>query len=349
MRIKLLLLAAAVFAGPVMAQNALPTVPADSPSAPKVQRDIAVADSPRAAPAVTTPAAPITPGTSMPDYAVPREPTPQEVHSDIQTQQRQIEAAQTPAERPRARISAPPTILHIKPGINVVFGVAQDHLNRLITPFQNPVIETTSNATTSVKGNVIYVAPQSAEPIGFFIHENGDQTNAASVTMVPADIPPISVTLQLSNYVPVKADTEVIQKGNPSVAKGWETADPFTDTIKSLFRELAAGKVPDGYTYSKLQGNTPLMPRCNMGALRLEPKQLMSGYNMDAVIAIVTNLSPVTVDVNESSCQGKTVLAVAAWPRTRLAPGQSTELYLAVRAPTEATDTKRPSLLMGVK
>ncbi|MEY2161458.1 TraK domain-containing protein [Rhodanobacter sp. FW106-PBR-LB-2-11] len=333
----------------------LPTAPANSAAGQRVERQVReqglpMTAAPSAPQGIPRPAQPVTPPvTAAPNYAVqsggaPRQPRATTPYEST-TYSRQV-------AEPRARdnIKAPPPVVHVRAGINVLFGVAQDHLNRIITPFKKPVIETTSTATTSVKGNVVYVAPDSDAPIGFFIHDAGDQENAISVTMVPAAIPPISVTLDLVGYVPSK-DQEVVEvQGNTGVAKGWETDQPFTDTVKSLFKTIADGRVPDGFTFSQINGATPLMPRCAMGSLRIEPKQVMTGFNIDAVVALVTNLSPIEQDINETGCKGASVLAVAAWPRTKLGPGQSTELYIAVQAPpADPTDAPRPSLVSGVR
>jgi len=337
----------------------LPTAPVTSAAGQQVERQVQEQGLPTAAPpsapqGIPRPAQVVrAPTTATPNYAVPP------VAGSGQTGAPQAAAPYEPTttysrpvveSRPRDNIKAPPPILHVHAGINVLFGVAQDHLNRIITPFNKPVIETTSNATTSVKGNVVYVAPDSDAPIGFFIHDAGDQENAISVTMVPAAIPPISVTLDLVGYVPSK-DQEVVEvQGNAGVAKGWETDQPFTDTVKSLFKTIADGRVPDGFTFAQVNGATPLMPRCAMGSLRIEPKQVMTGFNIDAVVALVTNLSPIEQDINETGCKGTSVLAVAAWPRSRLGPGQSTELYIAVQAPpADQTDSPRPSLVSGVR
>lgn len=355
-RISMMALSLLLAAGQAGAQALPPTVPANSAAGQQVQRQVdqslPTAPAPSAPLGVAKPDRVIGPSTaSAPDYRIPAAGVP----GAAQVPTAQVNSGETTYTRPITPrqfegIKPPPAVLHVRPGINVLFGVAQDHLNRLITPFKKPVIETTSNATTSVKGNVVYVAPDSQAPIGFFIHDAGDQSNAISVTMVPASIPPISVSLDLVGYVPSQ-DQEVVEvQGNAGVAKGWETDQPFTDTVKTLFKTMADGRVPDGFTFATVNGATPLMPPCAMGTLRIEPKQVMTGFNVDAVVAIVTNLSPVAQDINEAGCKGTSVLAVAAWPRTHLGPGQSTELYVAVQAPPSSpVDAPRPSLVSGVR
>ena len=349
---------ALLFVASAAGAQTLPTAPANSTAGQQVERQVEAQGlpttaAPTAPQGIPRPAQPVTPPTTAaPNYAVQpgggaRQAGAPQVAAPYESTTYSRPVVES---RPRDNIKAPPPVLHVHPGINVLFGVAQDHLNRIITPFKKPVIETTSNATTSVKGNVVYVAPDSNAPIGFFIHDAGDQENAISVTMVPAAIPPISVTLDLVGYVPSK-DQDVVQvQGNTGVAKGWETDQPFTDTVKSLFKTIADGRVPDGFSFSQVNGATPLMPRCAMGSLHIEPKQVMTGFNIDTVVALVTTLSPIEQDINETGCKGTSVLAVAAWPRTKLGPGQSTELYIAVQAPpADPTDSPRPSLVSGVR
>ena len=49
---------------------------------------------------------------------------------------------------------------------------------------------------------------------------------------------------------------------------------------------------------------------------------------------------------NETACASRNVLAVAAWPRFMLNPGEKTEVYVIVRAQTpEDHGLSRPSLI----
>lgn len=250
-----------------------------------------------------------------------------------------------PASKPRTGIKPPPTTIEIKPGVNVVFGIAQGHLNRLVTPFRNPVVKTTSVAATSIEKNIVYVSTSTSEPVGFFIHDAGDPDKAISVTMVPADIPPISVKLDLPGYTPNSDGGANAEAADPKLAQGWETGTPYVDSITQTFRALAKGKIPDGYSFTPLKGQTSLMPGCGVSGLRIEPLQLMSGYDMQVIVSRVVNFTDYPRDIDDKACGGDSFMALAAWPVYSVPPHGTTELYVAVRRQEQPGDDARPSVL----
>jgi conjugal transfer pilus assembly protein TraK len=64
-------------------------------------------------------------------------------------------------------------------------------------------------------------------------------------------------------------------------------------------------------------------------------------------VAHNTGVTPIEFDERACASTQDEVLAVAAWPKVVLKPGESTELYVAVRRKDEAAITVRPSLLNG--
>ncbi|MDV5598775.1 hypothetical protein QM084_26625 [Klebsiella pneumoniae] len=82
--------------------------------------------------------------------------------------------------------------------------------NRIVTPFSNPEIVSTSltGATDNgqcgevcIKENVVYVATDKQYPVTMFITEKGSEAQALSLTMVPRRIPPREVFLKLDGGV----------------------------------------------------------------------------------------------------------------------------------------------------
>jgi conjugal transfer pilus assembly protein TraK len=61
-----------------------------------------------------------------------------------------VDASILKAANQQATLVAPQQ-LQVTPGINELIPIAVGHLNRLVTPFDNPVVTTTSQATTSTK------------------------------------------------------------------------------------------------------------------------------------------------------------------------------------------------------
>lgn len=248
----------------------------------------------------------------------------------------------TPAP-PRERVAPPPAQLRVKPGVNAKFGVALAHVNRIVTPFAAVKVVTTSQASITTEGPIVYVSTNIAEPIGLFLHDPQDPTVAVSLTLIPSEIPPVSTMVDLEG---VTRRGPVLVARNEELAQEFESGAPYVAAITSLLRELAHGKVPDGYGLEAFrEEHRGLLPRCDMAGLALTPGQLVSGAELLAIVMRATNVTTRTVEVNEDGCSDE-ARATAAWPRRVLAPGESTEVYVVVGRPGEQeTGAQRPSLV----
>jgi conjugal transfer pilus assembly protein TraK len=245
----------------------------------------------------------------------------------------------------RADIKPAPAEITVNSGQNHVIGVAFSHLNRILTPFPNPVVKTTSLATTSVEGSIVYVATNLPEPIGLFIHDETSPNVAISLTLVPAEIPPISTRVQIRDYTP---DAMPVVRSQPSLATAFEQEHTYLDALKAIMRDLATGKVPDGYGLAPLGGHFAGMPECAIPGIHVVPLQLLTGTSLQVVVGKALNTSTSVAEVREDACRGKGLRAVAAWPRTTLQAGEATELYLVIDVPDVADDANaRPSVLGG--
>jgi conjugal transfer pilus assembly protein TraK len=232
-----------------------------------------------------------------------------------------------------------PETLRVRPGVNEIVPVAIGHLNRIVTPFEHPRVRTVSTATTEVEGRAVYVAPATEEPVALFLTSAEDEDLALSLTLAPRRIPPRELRLALDGGT----------QATPAVATRWEQAQPYAETLTRALRALALGEVPAGYG---LRG-----PRrgesagCAQGGLAVRIGQVLEGHALWLVAARAENVSAEWVTLDESRCEAsvsEAVLAVAAWPRVELAPGDATELYLAVRPRgAEAAPRARPPLVDG--
>jgi conjugal transfer pilus assembly protein TraK len=229
--------------------------------------------------------------------------------------------------------------LALRPGENAIIPVAQGHPNRLVTPFEHPKVHTSSDAQIDVDQSVVYVTPSERNLVTMFITEmDGSQEQALSMTLVPRSIPPREVRLLVdgfargAGYISAKAEV-------------WEKSQEYTNVISQTMGEVARRITPQGYGLRHPAKNDPQI-NCQMKGVRLEPGQAMDGHNMIIVIAKAINEGGAVTEIQESSCYDQNVLAVAAWPRVRLDPGQSTELYVMFRRPQpEEMIYTRPSLI----
>lgn len=230
--------------------------------------------------------------------------------------------------------------LMLSPGVNQIIPIAKGHLNRIITPFAHPVIHTTSTAKISTEGSIMYVASTAEGPSTLYVSPSGNQQLALSLTLVPRAIPPREIRLMISgNPDPVRAQ--------PMAAGEWEQARPYIKSIKQAMRKLALGEIPSGYGLREWEADDPAMV-CGQPDIKVEPGQVLPGSEFILLVGVATNTTARRIEINEARCRRPGVLAVAAWPFASVPAGASTELYMVMRRPSPADDTRdRPSLLDG--
>lgn len=242
-------------------------------------------------------------------------------------------------------------ILLMKPGINQIIPVAVGHPNRIVTPFSDPEVVSTSLSGAGengecgevcIKENVVYIATDKQHPVTMFITEKGSEAQALSLTMVPRRIPPREVFLKLDG-------TGVNSMFANTKAESWEKSQPYVETIRSVFRKVALGEIPQGYTMNPIPAGVAL-PNCTHTDIKVDFSmgQYLMGHHINVFIGVVHNVSDQPVEFKEALCGGWDVAAVTTWPLNVLEPGQKTEVYVAKKqlrgiAPT----SKRPSLLGG--
>lgn len=241
------------------------------------------------------------------------------------------------------------TEIKVTPGVNQIITISTDQPNRIITPFQNPQILSSSLSggangqcgEVCVKGSVVYVSTKKEYPLGLFITEKGQDQTAISLTLVPRRIPPREVNLVLND------SSAITVQGSPE-SKVWETSQPFVNGIKKNLMGIALGNIPSGYNLQKIPQKYAL-PVCSQAGLNFDfsKGQLLAGTNLNYVIGKITNVGETPIEFTESSCGGYDVAAVAAYPYNLLQPKQSTEVYVVqrVNANKNVKTTKRRSLL----
>lgn len=255
-------------------------------------------------------------------------------------------AAATSACRP------PPATVRVRPGVNEILPISLGQLNRLRTPFAQPTIKTSNDEHLTYErelGGLMFISATSPQPVGVYIYEEGAPDPAMSLTLLPCggaeQLPPVDITLTFEG---APDDVAIARAPVAAQAIAWEQRSPYVDTIKALFRHLALGEVPAGYGLQALRREHPLMPACDLQGLDIMPAQLLEGGAVLVLVARVHNRGGAAIAIDESACAAPGVLAVAAWPEVLLAPGQATELFIAVRRPeAEPGVTRRPSVLAG--
>jgi len=234
--------------------------------------------------------------------------------------------------------------IQVKPGINELMPIAVGHLNRLVTPFDNPVVTTTSQATTSTKGKIVYVATSDETPVTLYITPGDNQDIALSLTLIPKRIPAREIHLNLDKDS-VKQLAKLQQQTTSANGKSTDKEQEYITQLKKLFRDLGLQKTPPGF--SLRDPNKTETIQCLQDRLQIRTGQVLEGQDMLILIGIARNSELASVEVDERACATTKddVLAVAAWPKVVLAPSESTELYVAIRRSPEESTVFRPSLL----
>lgn len=236
----------------------------------------------------------------------------------------------------------------MKPGENVFIPISRDHPNRLLTPFKNPQIFSTSLFASTKKGEcgeacvrdgVIYITTGSPSAVTAFISEKGHEDIAFAVTMIPQAIPPREIRFTLPNDVVERISSRKKTDTSVQKAQAWETSQPYVDTIREALRGVALGQVPSGYNLRKIRAKDPL-PTCNHPGIEFNWKngQLLEGYNLDIYVGVVKNVSDGPIEFRNQNCGGWKTAAVTTWPLTVMEPGQQTEIYVVTKRQDEVPD-----------
>ncbi|EGV19110.1 TraK domain-containing protein [Thiocapsa marina] len=234
-----------------------------------------------------------------------------------------------------------PRNLAVTPGTTVLIEIAIGHLNRIVTPFADPVVHTVSNASTQVDGSVVYVATDTEEPVALYIGDGQGSTLALALTLAPRYVPPREVRLTVPGYRSKRAGNPTATRAavepvavmpmlaNASDRDGDGNGPAYVSDLVEQLRALAQGRMPAGFRIAKGAGGTKL--RCAEG-LKVRSGERAEGPASDLLKARVVNIAAHSITLEHDTCRPDaataTVAAMAAWPRRVLAPGEETEVFL---------------------
>lgn len=254
--------------------------------------------------------------------------------------------AQAETEKKGSDQRVKPVTLELEPGVTEVLPISKNHLNRIVTPYTEPEVRTTSNAKVEVDGHVVYVASRSSAPITLYIMSSASQAQALSLALVPRAVPPKEINLTLAEA----ESSGKARRLDPGAARAWEESQPYVQTIEQLLSGLARGKVPQGYGMDRIT-DAMWQPSCASpkgGDLTYDFAgigQRVSGGSLLGYIGRVTNVDDEVIELDERWCRTEGVVATAFWPRIVLQPGEQAEVYVVRRREVRSSAPERPSLL----
>ncbi|MCX7180724.1 MAG: type-F conjugative transfer system secretin TraK [Proteobacteria bacterium] len=214
--------------------------------------------------------------------------------------------------------AAKPVAVQAQNGVNEMVVVSSFMPNRIATPFIDAQVIDFSKTDFKVVGGDVYLVPKTKEPIGLFIRDNKPGSQTIALTLVPKQVPGVSVLISLDNgYSP---------SGQKSAAEA--TEDPreeasYEANIKKVLRKVSMEGTPSGYTETGLVTGIALL-----GDIRIVPEKQYSGQNFNIFRYRLINNGKGSLELSEETFYQKGVKAVAFYPLLRLDAWQSTKVFI---------------------
>lgn len=225
-----------------------------------------------------------------------------------------------------------PLVLHTRVGVNDLVVLSSDFLNRISTPFEDPVVVDITDPTNEkhkTTGSEVYYLPSGVDPVGIYIFDKANPTQTISLTIMPrAGMPGQNVLVKLENFRSVKQLSLVPDVG-PVVKP---SASDYESMLSSLVVGAIRGNVP-GFSPVPLE-----VGEAKLDDVRIVPNFVMQGSYLDIYRYQLTNEGDVPIDMNEGAFYREGVKAIAFFPRVSLDPGDSTFVFMLSE---KATDLRR--------
>ena len=233
-------------------------------------------------------------------------------------------------------------ILKTRPGVTEEAVIAQGKLNRIVTPFLSPKVLTADAVETKVDGSAVYVATDTDAPVSLFITDT-DTGGAASLQLIPQALGS-PVEIQVVPEQGKGPDSTGTDAGAGS--RLYKQDSPYITEVKAIMQALGKQRVPVGFSLVESGEGYGDNGSCHGLNLTFRLGQVLKGPQSEVIVYIAENRGLQAAQFEESFCASDSTVAVAAWPRVRLAPGERTEVYVLVHQPEDKSgEVSRPALL----
>lgn len=204
---------------------------------------------------------------------------------------------------------------------NEIVYISATHPSRIGTPFREPRLIDNNVVQSTVMGQSIYVTPRFTDrPLGVFVTGSGDNDPVISLTLVPRDIPPKTIVLQVEDTPSEK----IIGDRQPTESLLIGESTPYVEHLKEILKEVALGNTPSGFA----KGDSPHAV-AKSGELLIRPDIRYSGAHLDVFRYKIESFSKnKTLELSETAFWQKGVRAVSIYPLVRLKPGESTYAFI---------------------
>jgi len=200
---------------------------------------------------------------------------------------------------------------------------------------------TVDNVETKIDRSAVYIATDSETPVSLFISDT-ETGNATSLQLLPREMAtPVEIRIEQD---PTKASPAEAASSRTDMFLRQDS--PYVTEIKVMMQNLGKQQILQGFTLEEVTDEIRAAAICQATNLSFMPGQLLSGHDSRIFIMIAQNNGLAVNVFEEAYCAGEDVMAVAAWPKVRLSPGEKTEVYILMRLPEgKSGEEIRPGLL----
>ena len=226
---------------------------------------------------------------------------------------------------------------------NDFYLISNKHINRIVTPFEEPSlkIDSFSDLKYKTSDNVIYLATplsMKGKILAGFVTEKGDESNAIRFMFRPESLPPQEIQLKNRTY---------LANSTNKIAQRFESSHPRQNTIMAVLKKLAFQELPEGYLVTN--PSSKYIPTCQQKGLEFDffRGQLVSGGDYMVAIGTIKNQTKEKITFNEKNCYSNDVVAVAAYPNTKLSVHEVSEVFVMFYQKNHQDNKKTRQSLIG--
>lgn len=229
--------------------------------------------------------------------------------------------------------SLKPNVLHTKVGVNEVLRLSSSFLNRISTPFTDPVIVDISGSQSHIIGSEVFFLPKDGQPVGVYIFDKSNPAQTISLTLVPqGGIPGQNILVKVENF---RALGNLALTNDPGAA-GQAKPNQGNDNegmLSNLILGAINGKIP-GFTPVPLEAGV-----AKIEDIEVIPDAVFQGYYLDVYRYQLHNVGVRNLAMNEGVFYREGIKAISFFPNDSLSPGTSTFVFLVVAKGTDKNPT----------
>jgi conjugal transfer pilus assembly protein TraK len=235
-----------------------------------------------------------------------------------------------------------PLHLQVSPGVNEIISVSSGRINRFITPFSDPVVDSTNDFIFDKQGSVVLITPKGTAPISLFMREVNNPNVAISLTLVPRPMPSREVHLTF-------ADSSLAETAYRPSAKAtkWELSSSLQKTISDVYSLLASenSKLPPGYSLRDTSSKDIPFFTCALEGITTNLEQVVEGGHFSIGILSAKNETSYVLEPDESSCRSPGAISASIYPSVIKPGGWSEVFVIRNRSESKTVSRSRPKAI----